>query len=229
MKTPKKLGYFVTAITAIGAIIKVFGGAEPPTVNATTGSVAISGQGHQIGSVVIQNIHNSDNTTATVAAQKPGVQSAVFPLVGKWLGTSWHHVPGADLTAGGYSEFLPSGDYNFSGEFTLRNAAKLEPGASIVSKVVAAGKWRVEGEKKYAITLTDLQTVRTVKRRPGLPDVDLDLAAYAAGLPPVRLEKAIPKGASQEFALLELNSTSMESTAQDLAGNRVFYAATRVQ
>ncbi|SFQ05257.1 hypothetical protein [Variovorax sp. 770b2] len=234
MKTSEKLALFTAAVAAIGSIVKVFIGTEPPltsaspptSVTATNGSLVISGH-NQINGVYIQNFQNASDKTPRVPAREPDAGPIASPLVGRWQGTSRYDVPGADLTSSGYSEFLPSGVYNFSGEFTLRNTAKLEPDASIISKVVAAGKWHAEGQK-YAITLADLQTVRTVKRRPGQADIDLDLAAFSAGAPPVRLEKAIPKEASQEFALLELGPTSMRSTGRDLPGHRIDYVAIRM-
>lgn len=234
MKIPKKVTFLTFAMTVIGFAAKTFiahTGASPTvstTVNATNGSFVISGQGNQVNDVYIQNFQNASTGPAPLITQSPNAQTAASPLVGKWFGTSWYDVPGANLTSSGYSEFLPSGAYNFSGEFMLRDTAKLEPDALIISKVVAAGTWQLQGGK-YVLTLTDLQTTSTVKRRPGQADVDLDLAAHVAGAPPVRLQRAIPKGATQEFALLELGPTSMRSTGQDLPGHRIDYAATRVQ
>lgn len=236
MKISKKLALLTAVITVIGSIVKVIVDIEPSamsasppaTVTATNGSLLISGQGNQINGVYIQHIHNANDTTPYVTKQGPTAQATAYSLVGKWHGRSWYDVPGAELTSSGYSEFLASGDYNFSGEFVLRNVAPLEPGTAMVSKVVAAGRWRAEGGK-YTITLVDMHTVGTVIRRPGQADIDLDQTALAVGALPVRLDKAIPKGASQEFALLELGAKSMRSTGQDLPGHRVDYAAIRVQ
>uniref|UniRef100_UPI000DA12971 hypothetical protein n=1 Tax=unclassified Variovorax TaxID=663243 RepID=UPI000DA12971 len=77
--------------------------------------------------------------------------------------------------------------------------------------------------------MLDIENRRHRGASAGLADVDLDQAAFSAGAAPVRLEKAVPKSASQEFALLEMSTTNMRSTERDLPGRRVDYVASRVQ
>lgn len=229
MKTSSKL----TLIgTVIGAIAAAFIDSSPPIVNpllaAPNGSLVVHGDGNGVtGNTVIKD---SYNTVVYGNAEGDKSRSVASPLVGKWKGVSRYVVPAGELISSGHSEFLQTGGYNFSGEFTVRNVEKYGPDITIVSRVVAAGTWRTTGSK-YSITLADVKTVRTVLRQPGKADVDLDkVAASVPGAPRFRfLEDITLRGTSQEYSVVKLAATSLHATGQDLPGNGVDYVATRVE
>lgn len=232
MKTSSKLALIGSVISAIGAVVAAFIGSETTTVStssaAPNGSLVVHGNGNPVSRNAV--INGSHNTVVYGNEEESQSRRAVSPLIGKWKGTSQYAVPAGELSSSGYSQFLQSGEYNFSGEFRLRNAERLGAEVVIVSKVFAAGTWRTTGDK-YSITLADVKTTETVMRRPGKADIDLDKAA--ASVPGTsrffRLEDATPRGTSQEYLVLELTATSLRATGQDLPGNGVDYVATRME
>ncbi|MDP9993015.1 hypothetical protein J2W28_003689 [Variovorax boronicumulans] len=231
MNNRLRAGIIGAVVTAVGGIVAALIGVDWAAEDASPSSpdnlLAIHGNGNQLsGNTVVNGSHNTIVNSGVMSERLRATSSL---LVGTWKGVSRYDVPEGELTSVGHSQFLQTGDYNFSGEFITRNAKKLGLDTEIASKISAAGTWRI-AEGKYSIILTEIKTVKNVMRRPGKVDIDLDsLAASVPGASRFRLEDVIPRGASQEYAVVELTPTSLHATGQDLPGNGINYTAIRVQ
>lgn len=143
-------------------------------------------------------------------------------LVGTWRGTTVSMSSAAKLIASGYTRFLETGEYNYTGEIELR----APDDSSLVYTALAAGTWKVVGDR-FVVTASDIKTVPRTLRRHGQPNVDLTNPLLIPPRPLRQLEDIIPRGASQEYLIVELSPTQLRARSTDLRGTLVTYEATR--
>ena len=161
-----------------------------------------------------------DNGKRLVAlAAPPGPERL---LVGTWRGTTVSMSSAAKLIASGYTRFLETGEYSYTGEIELR----APDDSSLIYAALAAGTWKVVGDR-FVVTASDIKTVPRKLRQLGQPDVDLTNPLL---IPPRilrQLEDITPRGASQEYVIVELSPTQLRARSTDLRGTPVTYEATR--
>jgi len=146
-------------------------------------------------------------------------------LIGTWRGTTRSTSTAAKLVASGYTRFLETGEYNYTGEVELQGPDD----STLVYAALAAGTWRMVGDR-FVITASDIKSVPRTLRQPGRRDIDLTNPLLISLIPPRllrQLEDVTPRGASQEYAIVELSPTQLRARSTDLRGTLVTYEAVR--
>ena len=144
-------------------------------------------------------------------------------LVGTWKGVTTCSSPSGEIVASGYTRLLNTGQYSYSGEVEVR----LPSGTAMRFNALAAGTWKAT-DSGFVVTATDIKTVPHVLKLSGKADVDLTkrLSPIPQALLP-RLEDLMPRGTSQEYAIIEVTSTRLRTRGSDIRGSVVTHEATR--
>jgi hypothetical protein len=171
------------------------------------------------GAIIIQGTGNTVTATGAEAAPQSGLRRA---LVGTWKGVTRCATPSGEMVVSGYTRLMDSGQYNYSGDiqFRLPNGSELQFAAG------AAGTWTGFGDR-FVITASDIKARPRLVRQSGKSDIDL---TNPRAVPPQllpSLEDLMPRGASQEYVILEVTPSTLRAKGTDLRGNRVTYEATR--
>jgi hypothetical protein len=144
-------------------------------------------------------------------------------LVGTWKGVTTHSSPSGEMVASGYTRLLNTGQYSYSGEVEVR----LPSGTAIQFSALAAGTWKAT-DNGFVLTASDIKTAPRVLKQLGKADVDLTnrLSPIPQALLP-RLEDLMPRGTSQEYAIVEVTTTRLRARCSDIRGSIVTHEATR--
>ena len=146
-------------------------------------------------------------------------------LVGTWKGVANHGSlnEGGLIVISGYMQLLSSGGYNFSGEIEFQS----KDGAALQFTALAAGTWKPT-DNGFILTAEDVKTTPRALKQPGTADKDLvELASQFPRHAFPRMEDSMPKGASQQYEMLELSSTHLRAKSNDARGSVVTYEAVR--
>jgi hypothetical protein len=96
----------------------------------------------------------------------------------------------------------------------------------VILPFLVTGTWKLNGNK-YVATTTDIKTQYNVLlKEEGQPDINLS----NLHLPPhlrLKLEDLIPRGASQEWEIVELTPSTLKLRGKDLKGIEFFYEGVR--
>lgn len=144
-------------------------------------------------------------------------------LVGRWKGVTNYTSPQGSVIASGYTQLQEGGQYSYSGEVEVRT----QEGAALVFNALAVGVWKATNNG-FVVTAMDMKTVPRLLKQPGKPDLDLtklDWPGMRQLLP--RIEDVTPKGASQEYGIVEITSKRLAARGSDIRGNVVTYEGIR--
>ena len=144
-------------------------------------------------------------------------------LVGTWKGVTNYTSSQGSVIASGYTRLQDGGHYSYSGEVEVRTPE----GSALLFNAMAVGTWKAT-DKGFVVTAMDMKTVPQLLKQRGLPDLDLtklNLPGMRELLP--RIEDLTPKGASQEYGIVEMTPKRLEARGSDIRGNVVTYVATR--
>lgn len=149
----------------------------------------------------------------------PGTEQA---LVGTWQGTTTYKSSDGDMLIAGYTRLLSTGHYNFSGDMEVRlpNQLVVKLGA------LAAGTWKANGNR-FVLTASEVKTVLRTIHEAGNARHDLSRLLRIAPHLASGLEQTTPRGASQEFEIVELTAERLRAKSTDIRGVGVTYEATR--
>lgn len=144
-------------------------------------------------------------------------------LVGTWKGVTTYSSPSGKMVASGYTRLLSTGQYSYSGDVEARAAS----GTALQFTALAAGTWTATGNG-FVLTASDIKTAPRVLKQLGKANVDLtnQLSPISQALLP-RLEELTPRGASQEYAIVEITSALLRARGRDIRGSVVTYEAMR--
>jgi hypothetical protein len=146
-------------------------------------------------------------------------------LIGTWQGVDRVATVDGRIIATGYTRIFESGSYNYSGEMSVQsvqNGRRME----IIYHVEGTGTWELNGNK-YATTNTDFKTVPKVLKEGGKPDTDLSQPLFFPVLSRLKLEDNTPRGASQEYEIVELTPSTLKLRWKDIRGTEGFFEGTR--
>jgi hypothetical protein len=127
------------------------------------------------------------------------------------------------MTVSGYTQLLATGEYDFSGDVEIRSV----DGTVMLFKAVAAGTWKPSAGG-FVLVASDVKSQPMVLKRRGMPDIDIGNAhsdPLQARLP--RLEQFMPRGASQQYKVIEITPVRLRARSNDIRGNPVGYEAIR--
>ncbi len=214
--TSAKASVYATVLAALTLLLSVLAYVDPPESSTPVVNPLANNSG--MGTVFIQG---SGNTVITAASDLTTPDVPTPALVGTWRGLTVCETASGGLVASGYTRLLETGQYNYSGDISFRSS----DGVELQFSAAAAGTWKSLGGK-FVLTALEIKTQPRFLRQPGEPPIDLtNPLKIPIHLP--KLEDLMPRGASQEYAILELGSSRLRAQGTDLRGNLVTYQATR--
>jgi hypothetical protein len=242
MKTPflEKASWIATLLATLFAVLAYFQpdalGLKNNTLHYPNAPEKVSLSNKQIAdsklnSSVIYGDHNVVNQTFE-AQEPPSVTTKPADelkrlLVGTWKGVGRIAIPGkVSILDTGYDQLTESGHYNYTGEMIFRlikNGKHFE----LTYSRQTAGLWNLNGGKLEIVVL-DLKTQLKDMQIEGksIPNVvQLSSLPNAPRIP--KLEDITPIGASLEYEIVELNSTTLRLKRKDLRGVSSTYEGTR--